>query len=159
MSREGYGKLPSSRQEHLEHFKMEAAVVEAAKAGAEALAQKMQAEAAGWKAKEEAAGGLQTGYGVSQSLLGHTSGELRGWASSVLQGKTYYYCSAKHPLGGSLPPSQINSRGQNTPRGGRNCAEKREKQREQGTDRRRRRRRTRQRRAARQRKKRQEGER
>ena len=59
----------------------------------------------------------------------------------------------------SREESLINSRGQNTPRGGRNYAEKREKQREQGTDRRRRRRRTRQRRAARQRKKRQEGER
>ena len=48
-------------------------------------------------------------YGVSQPLLGHTSGELpAGWASSVLQGKTYYYCESEHPLGGKPPPSQWN---------------------------------------------------
>ena len=51
--------------------------------------------------------------------------------------------------------SSIDSRGQDMQQGGRSCAERRKKPREQGNGRRRRRRRTRQRRATRQRKKRQ----
>ena len=87
---------------------METAEAQAAKAEAEALAQKMQKEAAAWKAKAEAASIQQAGYGQSQ---GHVSLPA-GWASKVVhdgttdEGRTYYYCSAEHPVGGKKPPSQ-----------------------------------------------------
>ena len=95
------------------------------------------------------------------------------YSSTALQSALHLYSSTAlytlhplHPPSGSeseesswREESPIHSRGQDMPRGGQSCAERREKPREQGIGRRRRRRRMRQTRATRQRRKRQEGER